>query len=344
MSGKARNMAKYMGHLQENDRMHHFLKYEIQPQLSGFSRRVRYRVFQLASSNDVYLYDEKYSGQKVIGKFFLSHKQRNIDAATRKLNREYNNLSLMRNFGFAGYPHYIARPLGRNDNLNKLLVIEFCHGEQLDTIIQHTIHCRDDALLFSKLTALAYFLASFHNRTANRHQVDFNETCSYFDHLIDRLQRLNLINQSDADELSWLLDRWKEQSKMWSDCQVLVHGDATPSNFLFGDGLNVISFDLERLHRSDRLFDVGRLVGELQHFFMNISGNKHSAERFIGHFLWEYACHFPDREAAFRAITARIPFYMGITLLRIARNDYLVWNYRKCLVHEAKLCLRNMHL
>ena len=337
-------MANYLGYLPENDQLHHFLKYEIQPQLRGFSRRVRYRVFQLTGSNDVYLYEEKYSGQKVIGKFFLSRTERNIDIATRKFQREYHHLSLMRNYGFTASPHYIARPLGRNDDLNKLLVIEYCYGEQLDSIIQRAIHRREDALLFSKLTALAYFLASFHNRTANCYRVDFNETCFYFDRLIDRLRWVNLVGQGDADELYWLRDRWKEQSKMWSDFQVLVHGDATPDNFLFGDGMSVISFDLERLHRADRLFDVGRLAGELQHFFMNISGNKYAAERFIGHFLWEYACHFPDRKAAFRAISARIPFYMGITLLRIARNDYLVWNYRKRLAHEAKLCLRSTHL
>ena len=58
------------------------------------------------------------------------------------------------------------------------------------------------------------------------------------------------------------------------------------------------------------------------HFFLQNTGNKYAAEPFIGHFLWEYSCHFPDREQTFRSITRRVPFYMGITLLRIARCLY----------------------
>ena len=36
-------------------------------------------------------------------------------------------------------------------------------------------------------------------------------------------------------------------------------------------------------------------AGELQHAFMQTPGGWGGGERFIGHFLWEYACHFPDR-------------------------------------------------
>ena len=128
---------------------------------------------------------------------------------------------------------------------------------------------------------------------------------------------------------------------MWQDCEVLVHGDATPSNFFFGDDMHVITFDLERVQRTDRVFDVGRLCAELQHFFMRTTGNKYSAEPFIGHFLWEYCCHFPDREKSFEVISQRVPFYMGANLLRIARNGYLDHNYRQMLIREAGECLRN---
>jgi hypothetical protein len=44
--------------------------------------------------------------------------------------------------------------------------------------------------------------------------------------------------------------------------------------------------------------------------------------------------------SAFRAITRRIPFYMGITLLRIARNSWIDDDYRWRLVQEAKKILR----
>jgi hypothetical protein len=92
--------------------------------------------------------------------------------------------------------------------------------------------------------------------------------------------------------------------------------------------------------RADRAFDLGRIAGELQHYFLEAGGNKHAAEPFIGHFLWEYACHFPDRDRAFRSITGRLPFQMALTLLRIARNSWVSAPQRGRLVDEAKIILR----
>jgi len=127
---------------------------------------------------------------------------------------------------------------------------------------------------------------------------------------------------------------------MWEDQQVWLHGDATPANFLFGPGMNVAAIDLERTMRGDRVFDVGRLAGELQHAFMLATGHKHRAEPFIGHFLWEYSRHFPDHDLIFKEITRRVPFYMGLTLLRIARNNYITTDYSGRLIRQAKRLLR----
>jgi hypothetical protein len=69
-------------------------------------------------------------------------------------------------------------------------------------------------------------------------------------------------------------------------------------------------------------------------------GDKWLAEPFIGHFLWEYACHFPDRDKAFAAITRRVPFYSGLTLLRIARNTWIGDKYSRQLLDEARKTLR----
>jgi hypothetical protein len=109
---------------------------------------------------------------------------------------------------------------------------------------------------------------------------------------------------------------------------------------MFGQGLKVITFDLERSKLADRVFDIGRIAGELKHFFMRATSNKYAAEPFIGHFLWEYACHFPNRDSAFQSITGRTAFYMGITLLRIARNSWVEPQHRHRLISEAKECLR----
>ncbi len=85
---------------------------------------------------------------------------------------------------------------------------------------------------------------------------------------------------------------------------------------------------------------MGRVAAEIKHFFMQYAGDKRMAEPFIGHFLWEYACHFPDRDSAFRSVTQRVPFHMGMTLLRIARNSWITDTYRRQLLDEARETLR----
>ncbi len=320
--------------------MHNYLQYEIQPQISGSSDRSSYRVFGLNGSNDVYLYEDRDTGSKVIGKFFLSSRKKDAAKAATHLTHEFDNLCMMRDYGMTGH-HHVVKPLGRHYSMNALLVTEYSEGQLLSEVILDAIHRGDHGKLYYKLTALAYFLSSFHNRTAIGVGVDFHDDCSYMDRLINKLRHIQAIGWDETQELYWLRDQWRNQARMWEDQKVLVHGDATPDNFMFGNGLDVIAFDLERTKRADRVFDTGRIAGELKHFFMRATGNRHAADPFIGHFLWEYSCHFPDRESAFRSISGRTPFHIGITLLRIARNNWIDAEYRRRLINEAKECLRS---
>ena len=323
----------YVGHLSAHDPLHDYLHYDILPQFGQKSHRSNFRVFHMGGSNEVYLYQEKQSQLQVVGKFFQH--------GGSGMEKEFHNLCLLRSYGLENRPHYVVRPLGYNGWLNCLLVEEYCKGRSLGDFVLGAIFRGQRDALYKKLTALAYFLATQHNRTANGYGVNFDEDCSYLNHIIHRLAHKHAISHDEEEELYWLRDRWHEQSRMWEDQQVLVHGDATPSNFLFGRGIEVIAIDLENMKRADRVFDVGRIVGELQHFFMQHTGNKYDAEPFIGHFLWEYSCHFPDRYSAFRSICNRVPYQMGLTLLRIARNSWVSDSYRRQLIDEAKITLRD---
>ncbi len=329
---------RYLGHLSRTDNLYNYLKYDIQPQLTQ-QQEVDYRVFRLNGSNDVFLYEEKFSGTRMVGKFFHSGYNQSADSAYRHLHREYNHLSLLRSIGFDTNTHYVPRPLGCNASLNHLLLTEFCSGETLGTLIERAIRHHDDNLLYGKLSALASALATLHNKTADWNQrINFQKNINYLNGIISVLSQAHTLK--NADELYWLSHQWTTRPFMYEDASVLVHGDATPANFMCDRQNKLIVLDLERLHRTDRVFDTGRIVGELAHFFMMNTTNRTNAERFIGHFLWEYAGHFPDRLVTFTSINRRIPFYMGMTLLRIARNNWLDWNYRKQLVFEATLCLK----
>jgi hypothetical protein len=331
---------QYLGHLAGSDPLRVYLQAEIMPQLGYRQANAEFRVFRLGDQRSICLYEERHSGLRVVGKFFARPYQRGTESTQRQMNREYDNLLLLRGYGLAGYPHQVVRPLGRNACLSSVLIEEHVPDPRLCHFFEGASRNGEREPLFAKLTALAYFLASLHNRTANGAAVDFGADCRYLDRLVGHLRQQGALSPDEAQEFYWLRDRWAEQPRMWQDQQVLVHGDATPANFVMGHGLQVTAIDLESMKWADRVFDVGRIAGELQHAFLLAAGDKYAAEPFIGHFLWEYACHFPDRQSAFASICGRVPFQMALTLLRIARNDWVSAHHRRRLIDEARITLR----
>ncbi len=333
-------IGKYVGYVDGQDRLHGFLSGILHDQLGVRQRHPEFRAFRLNGSNEVYAYEEKSSRARVICKFYGPRYGWDRDKAARTAYQELESLERLRGYDLVGSPHHVIRPLGVDRDTNGVLAVEYYDGEQFSHAIRRATQHGDDAHLYWRLKALAYFLATQHNRSANGHTVDFDVDTRYFDGLVSRLRKNDKIGQWEADELLWLRDLWRDRPRMWGDRQVWLHGDATPANFLFGHGLDVAAIDLERMGRGDRMFDVGRVAGELQHAFMSATGDRHRAEPFIGHFLWEYSCHFPDRHETFASITSRVPFYMGLNLLRVARNDYVGSDYRRRLVSQAKRLLR----
>jgi len=332
-------VVEYLGHLAASDPLRLYLQDEIMPRLGCWKDNAEFRVFRLGDQRSICLYEERHSGQRVVGKFFARPYQPGNETTQRRMEREYENLQVLAGYGFTGYPHKVVRALGRNACLSSVLIEEHVADPRLCVFFEAGSRRGEREALFARLTALAYFLATLHNRTANGLGVDFGADCRYLNRLVGHLRQHGL-GEDEAQELYWLRDRWAEQPRMWQDQQVLVHGDATPANFLMGPGLQVTAIDLENMKRADRVFDVGRIAGELQHAFLLATGDKYAAEPFIGHFLWEYACHFPDRESAFRSICGRVPFQMALTLLRIARNDWVSREHRRRLIDEAKTTLR----
>ncbi len=330
---------RFVGYVPGDDPLHDFLSRIVRERMGIHEPRPAFRVFRLAGSAEVYAYEEKHSRARIICKFYGPKYGWDRDRAEAIAHQEYQSLETLRGYDLVGSPHHVIRPLGLSREINCVLAMEYYAGEQFSHAINRAIVHHDDEHLFWRLRALAYFLATQHNRTANGHDVDFDADNHYLGSLVGKLRRRGRIGQWDVDELLWLGDRWRERPKMWQDRSVLLHGDATPANFLFGHGLDVAAIDLERMKRGDRMFDVGRVAGELQHAFM-MAGDRRRADAFIGHFLWEYSCHFPDRQRTFESISSRVPYYMGLNLLRIARNGYIDADYGGRLVGQAKRLLR----
>jgi hypothetical protein len=328
---------RYLGHLPAHDPVYKYFQYHIVPQLGVWLPDAQWQVFRFQGSRDVFLYEEKHSGIRLTGKFFKSP---DPGQARRTGETEFNNLLFLRSIGFSSAPHYVVRPFGFNPDINNLLVIEYLAGESLSDLIQSALVDGRHQRLYRKLSGLGHFFATLHNRTAGELAVNFDDACRSMEWFVRSLEARWGMGPDDGQKFHHLLSVWRDRACMWEDRSVLVHGDATPSNLLFGRGRDVMAIDLERMKWADRVFDLGRLCGELKHFFFRHTGNPWAAEPFIGHFVWEYCCHFPDRDAAFYAVTRRLPFYMAITLLRIARNSWIDNDYRRRLIREAKQILK----
>lgn len=330
---------EYVGHLSPDDPLHDFLGKIVRDQMQLRNRVVRFRVFRLNGTHEVYGYQEKYSRASIICKFYGPRFESEPGLAAIVAQQESDNLEILRGYDLIGFPHHVIQPFGVRPDINCVLAVEYYSGEELTRAIRRATHHRDDAYLFWRLKALAYYLSTQHIRTSNGDDIDFGPECDYFDAIISTLLECGRIGRSDADEFSQLRDLWRGRPRMWQDRQVWLHGDATPGNFLFGDGLQVGAIDLERMRRGDRAFDVGRVAGELQHAFMITTARKSRAEPFISYFLRQYCSHLADSRAAFDCITKRTPFYMGLNLLRIARNDYITESYGQRLIRQAKRLL-----
>lgn len=294
----------------------------------------------LSNRQAVYLCRERKSHILFVCKFFGS--RRHLSEVERRtlLNLEFFNLSAVREMGFSQFPYRVVRPLSKSERINCVLVEEFARGHDLDYYIGKAAYEGQHKCLFQKLTKLAHFLAELHNSTANMERLNFVDASNYFRYLVDMLVQDQVVDALAADKLRCLCDQWEKADEMGADVSVLVHGDATPTNFFFHPEDGVTAIDLERMHLADRVYDVGMLAAELRHHFAWRVYQADAAEPFISRLLWAYCEDFPDPEAGFRAISDRNRFYMALGELRIARNPWLPWEHRKWLAHEACRCLQ----
>src|SRR5690348_10190936 len=210
---------KYVGYVAGEDPLHGFLSTIMRDRLQVGEPGLAFRAFRLSGSNEVYRYEEKFSGANVICKFYGT-RFADLDKAYWMARQEYEGLKRLRRYNLVGSPHHVIRPLGLSRDINGVLAVEHYSGEEFSHAIARATQCGDEAHLFWRLKALAYFLATLHNRTANGATVDFDPECRYFDTITGRLRKAHRLGRRDAAELSRLRDRWRERPQMWQDRQV----------------------------------------------------------------------------------------------------------------------------
>ena len=184
---------KYVGYVAGDDPLHDFLSKIIRDLMDVREPRPAFRAFRLSGSNVVYAYEEKSSRVKIICKFYGPRFAPDWDKAAWKARQEYEGLETLRQYHLVGSPHHVIRPLGFSRDINGVLAVEYYSGEEFSHAIARATCHRDDAHLFWRLKALAYFLATQHNRTANGTLVDFDADCRYFDTVTGRLRKTQRI-------------------------------------------------------------------------------------------------------------------------------------------------------
>jgi aminoglycoside phosphotransferase (APT) family kinase protein len=211
-------------------------------------------------------------------------------------------------------------------------------GPDLDHFLQRACRHADPAPLRRALEKLARLLARLHSRPRPPRPVAPTPALAYLDKMVVQLQAAGLLSADHRQTLAQERLAWEARWAEFPDRQVLIHGDATPTNFLFPDG-RAVALDLERLRFGDRLWDLAWVAGELKHAWGWRTGCLDGAEGAIGHFFRAYGAALELDPAASRRLDHLNPLYMALAELRIARNSYLSWDYRRELVAEACRCL-----
>lgn len=301
----------------------------------------RILVSRLSREKPVFLFRETGRHIAVVGKSF-QHGSISLEEGWKNAEREFLNLGLLRErFGMSDDSCQVVAPLGKNRELRAMVIMEWAPGHSLDYHIAAAVREQRFEGLFDRLGHLARFFSRLHANSQSDRPASVEAAGRYLEGLLDSLRR-GPLGDFQRDAIERYSSRWWDgPGALAGDSEVLVHGDATPTNFLFHHG-TVRGIDLERMGWGDRCWDLGFLAAELKHHFMWRSGNGPAAEPFIGHFLWQYWLDHSRGGGAqtFRDITGRLPLYMTLGLMRIARNDWLDLAHRQNLMREAKRCLK----
>ncbi|MDP2047222.1 MAG: phosphotransferase [Deltaproteobacteria bacterium] len=294
------------------------------------------RVESLAASRQVLRFTFPGGGYAVVGKFFSDYPPQ--ASADLSLAREYDHYLRLPALGLGNGGGLAPRLLGRWPERSLGLLLEAVPGPDLDHLLLRASVHGDPAPLFQALEKLADLLAFFHSRPLPADPVAPQPALAYLDKVMAQLLEAGLLTREDCQALAHERDAWEERCQDFSDRQVLIHGDATPTNFLFPNG-RAVALDLERLRAGDRLWDLSWVAGELKHAWGWRTADFSGSEGAIRHFFRMYLTATGFDPTLTRRLFGLNPFYMALAELRIARNLYLTRDYRRELVAEARRCL-----
>ena len=269
------------------------------------------RVYRIEPASHVVCRYEFAGGVSVIGKFFGEPTGANSHYDPRKaMKNEYHRIrhvsSLVR----------VPPALAVKSRFHAALVTDYVPGPTIQELIV------TKALRYDHLTGVAHLLRQLHDNT--RTSCNRVREFSYFHKVLDQ----NRLSKHQRERFNRFLGTWWHSPRIRRDEGCMVHGDATPANYLVNDSIWAIDFEGSRNH-AHPIRDLGILAAEIK-----ASPANARAEGYIGHLLW----HYSNSEEEFLHYSGDLPFFMALGYLRIARLPW--WAGERCrLLREAEACL-----
>src|SRR4029453_7094042 len=134
--GEPERNGTYVGYVAGHDPLHDFLSGILRDHLQVHQARPAYRVYRLSGSNEVYPYEEKRSGAKIICKFYGTRFAGDRAKANSMARQEYEGLRTLRGYDLVGSPHHVIRPFGVDSDINGVLAVEYYSGEEFSHAIR----------------------------------------------------------------------------------------------------------------------------------------------------------------------------------------------------------------
>lgn len=251
------------------------------------------------------------TGINVVGKFF---------GAPLGVNTRYNSGKAMKN----EYDRLrrvsdwilVPRAIAMNQKYRSVLVTTYIPGTNMRRLLAA------DIPLYKPLTGVSHLLRQLHDNTETicRRDREF----AYFHKVLDQ----NRLPVHRREKFNHLLGAWWYSAHISQDEGCMVHGDATPANYIYDGRIWALDFEGARDH-AHRIRDLGILAAEIKASTRNVQ-----AEDYIGHLLWNYS----KGETEFHNYAIDLPFFMALGYLRIARLPWRVTE-RDWLIDEAEACL-----
>lgn len=265
------------------------------------SRSASWQVARM--SHAAYLYRECETNWAAVGKFYGVKKG---TSAEKYAQREYDLIEQARESGLNSEAFRAVEPLAV---WRGVLFLEYVPGLILEDSI--AVRRSRPGSLLPAVEKTARLLGNLHRRTLQPElSPDFELRVKYIYDILSTLEKHGILQENNLTVrgVSRCIDRWASDSKMKNFTPVMIHGDATTTNFIYPDDTCVIAVDWERTKYADPASDLGRLLAEVTHSFKQHGGSVDEAEAFVQRIQSAY-CKALSPQWDIDALLGRLPFY-----------------------------------